>query len=231
MFISDKDYFYQWDSNLSIGVDDDDIKEVHFCNKTDDCSLVVEVKDGRVEIPNILLTQAMPIYIYPSDGEKTLFCKKFEVKPRSKPADYIYTETEVIEWEKALGDIELALDTIIKIQNEIIGGEEPGEPENPDEPDYNTYINFEIEGYGNFETYKGYSWERFIEESNPTVEAPCCSGEYMGLLSYSYEGEEDYRVYISGHCGPPAFLKYGGTDVYFFDEVQEAYYTYEHKGG
>ena len=37
-----REHFYQWDLNRRVVVDDPTITEVHFCNRTDDCSLVVE---------------------------------------------------------------------------------------------------------------------------------------------------------------------------------------------
>lgn len=95
--IDGREYLWQWDINRQVKVEDPAIDEVHFCNRTSDCSLVVEVKDGVADIPNILLQQDFPIkvYAYLKDGyTKVEECLK--VKSRTKPSDYIYTETEVI---------------------------------------------------------------------------------------------------------------------------------------
>lgn len=108
-----REHLFQWDTNRRIIVDDDSIDEVHFCNKTDTCSLVVEVKEiaiynngketakARVaEVPNILLQTDFPIrvYAYLKDGyTKVEHC--FKVKARTKPADYAYTETELKNYD------------------------------------------------------------------------------------------------------------------------------------
>jgi hypothetical protein len=80
-------------------IDDATIKEVHFCNGTDDCALVCEVRseDGaRVcDVPNILLQQDWTISAYAYTSDYTKHCAAFKVVARSKPADYVYTETEV----------------------------------------------------------------------------------------------------------------------------------------
>lgn len=91
-----RNLLYQWDLNRKITVNDESIKEVHFCNKTDDCSLVVEVVDGLANIPNILLQSSFDIRVYGYDGEATLHEEVFKVKARTRPADYVYTETEVL---------------------------------------------------------------------------------------------------------------------------------------
>ena len=90
-----RECFYQWDIDRYIIVTDRSISEVHFCNKTDDCSLVVEVIDGYAEVPNILLQSDFPIRVYAYCLGYTKVEKTFKVITRTKPSDYIYTETEV----------------------------------------------------------------------------------------------------------------------------------------
>ena len=94
--------FYQWDVNRQIIVEDYSIQEVHFCNKTDDCSLVVEVYadsldcELKADVPNILLQNDFPIRVYAYCGDGyTKIEETFKVITRTKPSDYIYTETEV----------------------------------------------------------------------------------------------------------------------------------------
>ena len=102
-----RNYLYAWDLNRQIMVDDPSITEVHFSNRTDDRSLVVEVKDEdglRVaNIPNIILQQPWDIiaYAYCPDSY-TKIEEVLEVKARPKPDDYIYTETEVYTVEEYL---------------------------------------------------------------------------------------------------------------------------------
>jgi hypothetical protein len=95
-------HFYQWDSDRKLIVEDPLITEVHFCNRTDDCSLVCEtyVEDGitLVNVPNILLQTDWRIHVYAVDSNYTKYNKYFEVISRTKPADYVYTETEVVTW-------------------------------------------------------------------------------------------------------------------------------------
>lgn len=104
--------FWQWDLGQRLVVADDVCNQVHFCNRTDDCSLVCEVyeENGQrlVDVPNILLQTAATItvfaYVHTANEGRTKHSKQFIVLPRSKPADYIYTETEVLTVEQAVED-------------------------------------------------------------------------------------------------------------------------------
>jgi hypothetical protein len=97
-----REYFYQWDLDRRILVEDPSIVEVHFCNRTDECSLVVETYtddtyDGKVyaNVPNIILQNSFDIRVFAYDGKATRFDEVFKVKPRTRPADYMYTETVI----------------------------------------------------------------------------------------------------------------------------------------
>ena len=98
-----RDCFYQWDIDRKIIVEDKTVTEVHFCNRTDDCSLICEVySEGNLRIanvPNILLQDNWRINVYAYDGSYTKHATKFEVKSRTKPADYMYTETEIKNYD------------------------------------------------------------------------------------------------------------------------------------
>lgn len=102
--------FYQWDIDRKLVVEDSTITEVHFCNKTDECSLVCETytEDGKtvVNVPNILLQDNWRINVYAYNGAYTKFSAIFNVVRRSKPADYIYTETELKDYD----DLEARVD-------------------------------------------------------------------------------------------------------------------------
>lgn len=95
-----REFLYQWDIDRQVIVSDPSIVEVHFCNRTDECSLVVEVKEENgirvANVPNILLQSSFDIRVFGYDGKATLHDKIFKVKPRTRPADYVYTETEVL---------------------------------------------------------------------------------------------------------------------------------------
>lgn len=101
-----RSHFYQWDYNQKLIVSDPSVKEVHFCNRTDDCSLIVEVKDGLAEVPNILLQNAWTIRAYAYCGDYTKVEEKFKVVARSKPSDYVYTETEIKNYDDLKAEIE-----------------------------------------------------------------------------------------------------------------------------
>ena len=98
-----REHFYQWDLNRQILVTDPAIAEVHFCNRTEDCSLVTEVKEIGgfllADVPNILLQQSFDLHVYAYDGNATRYDAVFTVKPKSKPSDYAYTETEIKSFE------------------------------------------------------------------------------------------------------------------------------------
>lgn len=98
-----RDKFYQWDSDRKLIIEDASITEVHFSNRTDDYSLVCEtyVEDGitLVNVPNILLQTDLRIHVYAVDGNYTKHEKCYEIVARTKPSDYVYTETEIINWQ------------------------------------------------------------------------------------------------------------------------------------
>ncbi len=114
-----REQLYQWDLNRRIIVNDPKICEVHFCNRTSDCSLVVEVYtddtyDGKTyaDIPNILLQDARPIRAYAyCDDKYTLTEQQFSVKARTKPSDYVYEETTVIRIDVLIDKAEEAITT------------------------------------------------------------------------------------------------------------------------
>lgn len=92
-------HFYQWDINQKLVVGKA-AKFVHFYNEIAENSLVVEVVDGFADVPNIYLTETWTIHAFAHDGEKVLCAAAFEIVPRAKPDDYVYTQTEVKTWEE-----------------------------------------------------------------------------------------------------------------------------------
>lgn len=133
-----REEFYQWDLNQKLIVSDASINEVHFCNRTDECSLVCEVyeEDGArlVDVPNILFQATWDIRAYAYCTDHTLTEKRFKVKARTRPADYVYTETG--HWE-VRGVVQEVVDEAIA-SGELTGekGEkgDPGEPGKDGEP-------------------------------------------------------------------------------------------------
>lgn len=121
IYDNDREYFWQWDLGQRLIVNDSVCCEVHFCNGTDDCALVCEVYEENdlrlVNVPNILLQTAKVInvfaYVEDGDGGYTKKSGVFSVKARTKPADYVYTETEVRNYENLRKTIEVFVNNAI----------------------------------------------------------------------------------------------------------------------
>ena len=113
--VDGREHFYQWDLDRQIAVEDSSIVEVHFCNRTDECSLVVDVVDGVANVPNIILQNSFDVRVFGYDGKATLHDKVFKVKPRTKPADYVYTETVI----KSIDEILEAAEQVTATANEL----------------------------------------------------------------------------------------------------------------
>ena len=107
----DKPFLYQWDLNMRVELLN--IKqgtEVHFSDTyiTSDNCLVVESYEQNnkvfANIPNILLQRSgiILVYLYIQDEGRawTEFKTEIVVLPRKKPANYVYTETEVLTYKK-----------------------------------------------------------------------------------------------------------------------------------
>ena len=107
-----REQFYQWDLDRQVIVEDPSIVEVHFCNRTDDCSLVTEVVNGLANVPNIILQSNYDIRVFGYDGKATRFDEVFKVKARTKPTNYVYTEVEIKRYEDLEKHIDERLDKI-----------------------------------------------------------------------------------------------------------------------
>ena len=183
-----REHFYQWDIDRQIIVLDDDITEVHFCNRTDDCSLVCEVYsiDGvrLVNVPNILLQNDWRINVYAYDKNYTKHSECFKVVKRSKPTDYIYTETEI----KRYGDLE----------ERITALEENGIPSDVDLTGYatekyvdNAIANIEIPEYEPVDL-TGYATEEYVNSAIDNIEIP--EYEPVDLTGYATEQYVDDAI-------------------------------------
>lgn len=191
-----REHLYQWDLDRYIVVNDDTICEVHFCNRTSDCSLVVEVKDGLAAIPNILLQDARPIRAYAyCDDKYTLTENQFTVKARTKPSDYVYTETEIITVEtivKRMDELEESLDTNI---DRVVTDYLEEHPVEVDLSDYynkaqtNAAIDEAIEGIEFPETdLTGYATQQFVLDKVAEIDIP----EVPDVSEFIKEIPEEY---------------------------------------
>lgn len=102
---------WQWDLNQQLTVAGD-CTEVHYLDRGAPSTLTVAVKDGKADIPNILLQKAgrLVVYAYIIDEQDhhTKVCETFGIASRPKPAEYVYTETEVKTWndlQLQIGDL------------------------------------------------------------------------------------------------------------------------------
>ena len=102
------DRLTQWDVGRQINVDKD-IDMVHFSNRPYGYSKNVKVTDGVADVPDMFLTSCAPlrVWAYVGDFEKgyTKIEKIYEVKPKNRPEDYIYTPEEIKTWEKLQSEI------------------------------------------------------------------------------------------------------------------------------
>ena len=124
-----REHFYQWDLDRKLIVEDASINQVHFCNKTDDESMVVEVRDedGKrvADVPNILLQDVWRICAYGYDSNYTKHMARFDVVARSKPQSYVYSETEVLNYNTLLERINKVDEDIEDVVEEYLEANPP----------------------------------------------------------------------------------------------------------
>lgn len=94
---------WQWDTNRKLNVDAD-CSQVHFSNKVYGRSIDVDVVNGTVFIPDILLQTDKDLYVWafvgtPENGH-TKISKIFKVNRRNKPADYVFTPVDQLTLEE-----------------------------------------------------------------------------------------------------------------------------------
>lgn len=129
---NDRKSLWQWDLNQQLTVAGD-CTEVHYLDRGAPSTLTVSVKDGKADIPNILLQKAgrLVVYAYIIDAQDhhTKVCEVFGISARPKPAEYVYTETEVKTWsdlQSQIGDLaDLATDekgSLVAAINEAAAG-------------------------------------------------------------------------------------------------------------
>lgn len=127
--------FWQWDINQKLVVQDlPNGAEVHFSNCNSDYALVTLVKtvDGKnvCDVPNVVLQKAgyVNVFAYVIEGEEkhTEYKASILILARSKPEDYIYTETETLCYKnlsEKIGDVSLlkteAKENLVDAVNEI----------------------------------------------------------------------------------------------------------------
>lgn len=197
--------FYQWDIDRKLIVEDASVTEVHFCNRTDDCSLVCEVYDldglRVADVPNILLQQDWRINVYAYDSNYTKHCEKYDVVKRSKPADYVYTETEIKNYD----DLVERVDQIEKngVSDETVAAAvEKYLEENDIQIDltgYATevYVQEQIEGIDFPETdLTGYATEKYVDQKIAAIDFP--ETDLTGYATEKYVAQKIQEAQLSG---------------------------------
>lgn len=98
-----KKALFQWDLNQRFIVNDPLIIQAHYyvSAKEEPLSCEVYQENGLflVDIPNKILQEAGNHRVYAYHQDSTIDVMQFEVKARPKPADYIYSETDLITIE------------------------------------------------------------------------------------------------------------------------------------
>ena len=192
----------QWDVGRQVKVDKD-IDMVHFSNRPYGYSKNVKVTNGVADVPDMFLTSCAPlrVWAYVGDFEKgyTKIEKIYEVKPKNRPEDYIYTTEDVKTWEKLQSEIGNISDLETKAKENLVAAiNEVGSIQ----PDWNQ----------NDETAKDYIKNRPFYEANK--ESAIFSGDvtfvkYTDSSPYvaTYQSDSignvdnDYRIVIKDSNG------------------------------
>ena len=124
---------YQWDTGrLAVITTENNmaIHEVHFTNSSMDSAYVVNTYEHEgalfCAIPNVILQVAREIICYEmtrtDSGEMTVSETKFPVNKRNKPQDYVYLESEILNYE-TLANTALTDQELSALIDELNGGE------------------------------------------------------------------------------------------------------------
>ncbi len=90
------DHLFQWDAGQKVKVPEN-VPTVHF--KWGNDAVPFDVVDGWVEIAPELTQKAGDILLWAYKEDHTMDAARIPVEKRPKPADYIYTPTEIKTWE------------------------------------------------------------------------------------------------------------------------------------
>lgn len=94
---------FQWDLNKKVPCS---FPEAHFACVGSEDALIVKANGGNVSIPNILLQEGKDIMVWMMEDGAVADSGRIRIVTRAKPADYIYTETEVITFESLVAKVE-----------------------------------------------------------------------------------------------------------------------------
>lgn len=126
-----RDTFYQWDTGRQLIVEGFPAgTEIHYFRITmkEPITLVAFESEGEVlcDVPDEILQSGMSfkVYAYRADheGGQTVYEQVLGVRPRPKPAGYIYTETQARTVEEAVAQ------ALVKAEESGAFKGEPGKP-------------------------------------------------------------------------------------------------------
>ena len=210
--------FYQWDTDQRLIVEHDNVLDVHFSNAVTSPALVCEVYEENgeryVNVPNILLQQPWAIQAYGCCEINVRTEAAFEVVRRERPADYVYTETEIKKYSdlderiKALEENPAAVevDATLKIPGRAADAAATGKAiEAAVEQGKRMVVELTPDGIGGYKANKTYA------EIKEAIDA----GRVVELLS----SDTFYKYYFS-RCG----REVDGLDfIQFEDPCTEPY--------
>ena len=90
--------FWQWDTAQSITVPDN-VPSVDF-KINDETAVRVTVSNNTASVPDECFQSGEDLILWAYKTDHTIDAARVTVKPRTKPADYIYTPTETEMWHK-----------------------------------------------------------------------------------------------------------------------------------
>ena len=108
---------YQWDTGRKVTLTlpyDEYASVVEFSVNNEAEALVVSVVDNVAKIPNILLQRSGSLRLWAvtieENGRQTRRYGNLPIFPRAKPDDYVYTETEIMDYRRLEEKIDAKLD-------------------------------------------------------------------------------------------------------------------------
>ena len=98
-----RSHFWQWDTNQKLVINWAGAEQVHY-SAPGDVALVTEtyVENGNIvsDVPNVLLQNEGTLKVWVCDDDATIHSQTTIVAARQRPADYVYTETDVRTWDE-----------------------------------------------------------------------------------------------------------------------------------
>ena len=94
-----KNHVYQWDQHIVLTITEpEDVPEVHF--RWGGKAVPLAVTNQQVAIPPELMQLPYDIVLWAYTPEHTMDMATVKLQQRTKPADYVYTPTEIKTWEE-----------------------------------------------------------------------------------------------------------------------------------